>query len=168
MEPGHGFRKSWGYGETGRRFYRAELEPEADRNGTPRRSQQGTLTSSATWRTGWRRCKARAPSRLALSTGFPLREHAVHPHRRRRALENFRGATDASAKVYQFGANGLVGFNLGFGGVALRCRRASELPAVQQGKLDSSALGPASSFHPTSATFSAWPHRDSLRRACSK
>ena len=35
-------------------------------------------------------------------------------------LENFRGSTDAGAGTYQFGANGLVGFNLGFGGVALR------------------------------------------------
>src|SRR5205807_7111034 len=32
----------------------------------------------------------------------------------------FRGATDIGAATYQFGANGLIGFNLGFGGVSLR------------------------------------------------
>ena len=35
-------------------------------------------------------------------------------------LENFRGPADNSPGTYQFGANGLAGFNLGFGGVSLR------------------------------------------------
>src|SRR5438874_1028155 len=35
-------------------------------------------------------------------------------------LENFRGPNDNSPGQYQFGANGLAGFNLGFSGVSLR------------------------------------------------
>ncbi|MFL5489521.1 MAG: peptidoglycan-associated lipoprotein Pal, partial [Gemmatimonadaceae bacterium] len=35
-------------------------------------------------------------------------------------LQNFRGDDNVGGAVYQFGANGLVGFNLGFGGVSLR------------------------------------------------
>jgi len=35
-------------------------------------------------------------------------------------LQNFRGAENAGGATYQFGANGLAGFNLGFGGVSLR------------------------------------------------
>src|SRR3954467_8516274 len=36
------------------------------------------------------------------------------------ALENFRGADNVGGATYQFGVNGLAGFNLGFSGVALR------------------------------------------------
>src|SRR3954471_11157953 len=36
------------------------------------------------------------------------------------ALENFRGDDNIGGSIYQFGANGLAGFNLGFGGFALR------------------------------------------------
>ncbi|MGH7603953.1 MAG: OmpA family protein, partial [Gemmatimonadaceae bacterium] len=35
-------------------------------------------------------------------------------------LENFRGAENIGGATYQFGADGLAGFNLGFGGVSLR------------------------------------------------
>ena len=35
-------------------------------------------------------------------------------------LENFRGPDANPVGTYQFGANGLAGFNLGFGGIALR------------------------------------------------
>lgn len=35
-------------------------------------------------------------------------------------LENFRGPADASPATYQFGVNGLAGFNIGLGGFALR------------------------------------------------
>ena len=35
-------------------------------------------------------------------------------------LENFRGPDDTSPGTYQFGVNGLAGFNLGFGGFSLR------------------------------------------------
>jgi peptidoglycan-associated lipoprotein len=35
-------------------------------------------------------------------------------------LQNFRGDDNVGGAIYQFGANGLVGFNLGFGGVSLR------------------------------------------------
>jgi len=36
------------------------------------------------------------------------------------ALQNFRGDENQGGATYQFGANGLAGFNLGFGGVSLR------------------------------------------------
>src|SRR3954463_13594921 len=36
------------------------------------------------------------------------------------ALQNFRGDDNQGGSIYQFGANGLAGFNLGFGGFALR------------------------------------------------
>ena len=35
-------------------------------------------------------------------------------------LQNFRGDDNVGGATYQFGANGLAGFNLGFGGVSLR------------------------------------------------
>jgi len=35
-------------------------------------------------------------------------------------LQNFRGDDNQGGSIYQFGANGLAGFNLGFGGVSLR------------------------------------------------
>jgi peptidoglycan-associated lipoprotein len=35
-------------------------------------------------------------------------------------LQNFRGDENQGGAIYQFGANGLAGFNLGFGGVSLR------------------------------------------------
>ncbi|HEY3134177.1 MAG TPA: OmpA family protein, partial [Gemmatimonadaceae bacterium] len=35
-------------------------------------------------------------------------------------LQNFRGDENQGGSIYQFGANGLIGFNLGFGGVSLR------------------------------------------------
>ena len=35
-------------------------------------------------------------------------------------LQNFRGDENQGGSIYQFGANGLAGFNLGFGGVSLR------------------------------------------------
>jgi hypothetical protein len=35
-------------------------------------------------------------------------------------LQNFRGDENVGGSTYQFGANGLVGFNLGFSGVSLR------------------------------------------------
>ena len=36
------------------------------------------------------------------------------------ALQNYRGDDNQGGAIYQFGANGLAGFNLGFGGFALR------------------------------------------------
>jgi peptidoglycan-associated lipoprotein len=36
------------------------------------------------------------------------------------ALENFRGGNNQGKAIYQFGANGLAGFNFGFGGFAVR------------------------------------------------
>src|ERR1700687_4222044 len=52
------------------------------------------------------------------------------------ALVNYRGANDATAKVYQFGANGLVGFNLGFGGVSLRVDGLANYLPTNGSKID--------------------------------
>jgi len=51
-------------------------------------------------------------------------------------LENFRGDENQGGAAYQFGANGLVGFNLGFGGVALRVDGIVNYLPSNDGKFD--------------------------------
>src|SRR3954464_13520120 len=51
-------------------------------------------------------------------------------------LQNFRGDDNVGGAVYQFGANGLVGFNLGFGGVSLRVDGLLNYFPSNDGKFD--------------------------------
>ena len=51
-------------------------------------------------------------------------------------LKNFRGPDDTSPGTYQFGANGLAGLNLGFGGFALRVDGFVDYLPSNDGKFD--------------------------------
>jgi peptidoglycan-associated lipoprotein len=51
-------------------------------------------------------------------------------------LQNFRGDENQGGSIYQFGANGLAGFNLGFGGVALRVDGILNYFPSNDGKFD--------------------------------
>ena len=51
-------------------------------------------------------------------------------------LQNFRGDDNLGGSIYQFGGNGLVGFNLGFGGVSLRVDGLVNYFPSNDGKFD--------------------------------
>jgi peptidoglycan-associated lipoprotein len=51
-------------------------------------------------------------------------------------LQNFRGDDNQGGSVYQFGGNGLAGFNLGFGGVSLRVDGILNYFPSNDGKFD--------------------------------
>jgi len=51
-------------------------------------------------------------------------------------LQNFRGDDNLGGATYQFGGNGLVGFNLGFGGVSLRVDGLVNYFPSNDGKFD--------------------------------
>jgi peptidoglycan-associated lipoprotein len=51
-------------------------------------------------------------------------------------LQNFRGDDNVGGATYQFGGNGLIGFNLGFGGVALRVDGLVNYFPSNDGKFD--------------------------------
>jgi peptidoglycan-associated lipoprotein len=57
------------------------------------------------------------------------------------ALQNFRGDNNAGGATYQFGANGLAGFNLGFSGVSLRLDGFVNYFPSEGGKFDFGAQG---------------------------
>src|ERR1700694_1584519 len=111
--------KSWGYGGRVGAFIAPNWNVEADGWYTPAKSAGHTYFLGHVANGAGGDVKASAfTARLVYS--FPLGNMPSIHIGAGGALENFRGGNDASAKVYQFGANGLVGFNLGFGGVALR------------------------------------------------
>ena len=113
------FGKSWGYGGRVGAFIAPNWNVEADGWYTPAKSAGNTYFLGHVANGAGGDVKASAfTARLVYS--FPLGNMPSIHIGAGGALENFRGGNDASAKVYQFGANGLVGFNLGFGGVALR------------------------------------------------
>jgi peptidoglycan-associated lipoprotein len=113
------FGNSWGYGGRVGAFIAPNWNLEADGWYTPAQAKAGTnfLGSSANAVGGDVKASA-FTARLMYS--FPLGNLPSIHVGAGGALENFRGGTDTGKGVYQFGANGLVGFNLGFGGVALR------------------------------------------------
>src|SRR5437588_10405661 len=111
------FGNSWGYGGRVGAFVAPNWNVEADGWYTPAQAKAGTrfLGSGAVGGD----VKASAfTARLVYS--FPLGNLPSIHIGAGGALENFRGPDDTSRGTYQFGANGLLGFNLGFGGVALR------------------------------------------------
>src|SRR6202171_5888522 len=102
------FGNSYGYGGRLGAFIAPNWNVEGDGWYTPAKSKTGNVDVKASAFT----------ARLVYS--FPLGNVPSIHVGAGGALENFRGATVTSGGTYQFGANGLVGFNLGFGGVALR------------------------------------------------
>jgi len=113
------FGSSWGFGGRVGAFIAPNWNVEADGWYTPAKAQAGTnfLGSSANAAGGDVKASA-FTARLVYS--FPLGNLPSIHVGAGGALENLRGGTDTGVGVYQFGGNGLVGFNLGFGGVALR------------------------------------------------
>src|ERR1700680_5070315 len=113
------FGKSWGYGGRVGAFIAPNWNLEADGSYTPARSAAGTqFLGSASNAVGGDVKASAFTARLVYS--FPLGNLPSIHVGAGGVLENLRGSTDAGAGTYQYGVNGLVGFNLGFGGVALR------------------------------------------------
>src|SRR6202049_2232308 len=113
------FGKSWGYGGRVGAFIAPNWNLEADGSYTPARSAAGTQFLGSSSNAVGGDVKASAfTARLEYS--FPLGNLPSIHVGAGGVLENLRGSTDAGAGTYQYGANGLIGFNLGFGGVAVR------------------------------------------------
>jgi peptidoglycan-associated lipoprotein len=114
-----GFGNSIGYGGRLGAFFAPNWNVEADGVYTPAQSVAGSrfLGSASNAPSG--DVKASAFT-VRLMYSFPLGNVPSIHVGAGGVLENFRGSTDAGAGTYQFGVNGLAGFNLGFGGVALR------------------------------------------------
>jgi len=113
------FGNSWGYGGRVGAFIAPNWNVEADGWYTPAQAKTGTRFLGSTANAVSGDVKASAfTARLVYS--FPLGNLPSIHVGAGGALENFRGSTDTGRGVYQFGANGLIGFNLGLSGVALR------------------------------------------------
>jgi peptidoglycan-associated lipoprotein len=103
------FGNSWGYGGRVGAFIAPNWNVEADGAFTPAKSDVGDIDIKASYIAG----------RLVYS--FPLGNMPSFHIGAGGVLENFRTDDEfGNAGSYQFGVNGLAGFNLGFGGVALR------------------------------------------------
>src|SRR5438477_1356906 len=111
------FGNSWGYGGRVGAFVAPNWNVEADGWYTPAQAKAGTRFLGSGAVAGDVKASA-FTARLVYS--FPLGNLPSIHIGAGGALENFRGPDDTSPGTYQFGANGLLGFNLGFGGVSLR------------------------------------------------
>src|SRR5258706_3819463 len=111
------FGNSWGYGGRVGAFIAPNWNLEADGQYTPANAKAGTRFLGRGAPGGDVKASALA-ARLVYS--FPLGNLPSIHIGAGGVLENFRGPDDNSPGAYQFGANGLVGCNLGFSGVALR------------------------------------------------
>jgi peptidoglycan-associated lipoprotein len=111
------FGNSWGYGGRVGAFIAPNWNVEADGWYTPAQAKAGTRFLGSGALAGDVKASA-FTTRLMYS--FPLGNLPSIHIGAGGVLENFRGPDDTSPGTYQFGANGLIGFNLGFGGVALR------------------------------------------------
>jgi peptidoglycan-associated lipoprotein len=112
-----GFGNSIGYGGRVGAFIAPNWNLEADGVYTPASAKAGTFFLGSGTAGGDVKASALA-ARLVYS--FPLGNLPSIHIGAGGVLENFRGPNDNSPGTYQFGVNGLAGFNLGFGGVALR------------------------------------------------
>ncbi len=103
------FGNSWGYGGRVGAFIAPNWNVEADGAYTPAKSDPGNVDIKASY----------LAARLVYS--FPLGNVPSFHIGAGGVLENFRTDDEfGNAATYQFGANGLAGFNLGFSGVSLR------------------------------------------------
>ncbi len=129
------FGNSWGYGGRVGAFIAPNWNLEADGWYTPAQSKAGTrFNGSATNAVGGDVKASAFTARLVYS--FPLGNLPSIHVGAGGVLENFRGGTDTGGGTYQFGANGLIGFNLGFGGVALRVDGLANYLPSEGGKFD--------------------------------
>ena len=111
------FGNSWGYGGRVGAFIAPNWNLEADGSYTPAQAAAGTRFLGSSVTAGDVKASALA-ARLVYS--FPLGNLPSIHIGAGAVLENFRNDDGPDRGTYQFGANGLAGFNLGFGGVALR------------------------------------------------
>ena len=129
------FGNSWGYGGRVGAFIAPNWNLEADGWYTPAKSTAGTRFNGSASNAVGGDVKASAfTTRLVYS--FPLGNLPSIHVGAGGVLENFRGSTDTGGGTYQFGANGLIGFNLGFGGVALRVDGLANYLPSEGGKFD--------------------------------
>src|SRR6202140_3273727 len=113
------FGKSWGYGGRVGAFIAPNWNLEVDGSYTPAASATGTQFLGSASNAIGGDLKAGAFT-APLVYSFPLGNLPSIHVGAGGVLENLRGSTDAGAGTYQYGANGLVGFNLGLNGFALR------------------------------------------------
>ena len=111
------FGNSWGYGGRVGAFIAPNWNLEADGAYTPAQAAAGTRFLASGAVAGDVKASQFA-ARVVYS--FPIGNLPSIHIGAGGVLENFRGPDDTSPGTYQFGVNGLAGFNLGFGGVALR------------------------------------------------
>src|SRR4051812_15385775 len=111
------FGNSWGYGGRVGAFIAPNWNLEADGSYTPAQAAEGTRFLGSSVVAGDVKASTLA-ARLVYS--FPLGNMPSFHIGAGGVLENFRNDDGADRGTYQFGANGLAGFNLGFGGVSLR------------------------------------------------
>ncbi|HKN57202.1 MAG TPA: hypothetical protein VJV97_00015, partial [Gemmatimonadaceae bacterium] len=112
-----GFGNSIGYGGRVGAFVAPNWNVEADGVYTPASAKAGTFFFGSGTAGGDVKASA-FTARLMYS--FPLGNVPSIHIGAGGVLENFRGPNDNSPGTYQFGVNGLAGFNLGFSGVSLR------------------------------------------------
>ncbi|HEY3113881.1 MAG TPA: OmpA family protein, partial [Gemmatimonadaceae bacterium] len=114
------FGDSWGYGGRVGAFIAPNWNVEADGSYTPAtaKTAAGTNGYQGIGIPGGDVKASALVARLVYS--FPLGNLPSIHIGAGGVLENFRGDENQGGARYQFGANGLAGFNLGFGGVSLR------------------------------------------------
>src|SRR3954468_20180398 len=120
-----GFGNSIGYGGRVGAFIAPNWNLEADGEYTPAQAASPSTLS----------VKASAiTARLVYS--FPMGNLPSFHIGAGGVLENFRGDDNVGGATYQFGANGLAGFNLGFSGVSLRVDGLVNYLPSNDGKFD--------------------------------
>src|SRR5438128_1988669 len=112
-----GFGNSIGYGGRAGAFIAPNWNVEADGQYTPAQSATGS-NYKGIGIPGGNVKESTIAARLVYS--FPLGNLPSIHIGAGGVLENFRGDENRGGAIYQFGANGLAGFNLGFSGVSLR------------------------------------------------
>jgi len=128
-----GFGNSIGYGGRVGAFIAPNWNVEADGVYTP--AQAGTGADYKGIGVPGQSVKASAlTARLVYS--FPLGNVPSFHIGAGGVLENFRGDDNQGGAIYQFGANGLAGFNLGFSGVSLRIDGLVNYLPSNDGKFD--------------------------------
>jgi peptidoglycan-associated lipoprotein len=127
------FGNSWGYGGRVGAFIAPNWNLEADGYYTPAQAATGADYKGIGVPGGDVKASQLA-ARLVYS--FPLGNLPSIHIGAGGVLENFRGDDGVGGQTYQFGAGGLVGFNLGFGGVALRVDGIVNYLPSNDGKFD--------------------------------
>jgi peptidoglycan-associated lipoprotein len=112
------FGDSWGYGGRVGAFIAPNWNVEADGSYTPATSQTVANGYAGLGVPGGKVKASDIAARLVYS--FPLGNVPSIHIGAGGVLENFRGDENQGGATYQFGANGLLGFNLGISGVSLR------------------------------------------------